>query len=88
MIICSCNVISHREIEAVVEELVASDANVVVTPGMVYRAMGHRPKCGTCFQNVVDRIYEYRDSLRPPEPAPARHARQRSSGRGRPNQSS
>ena len=75
MIICSCNVISHREIEAAVEELVASDANVVVTPGMVYRAMGRRPKCGTCFQAVVDRIYEHRDSLRPEEPARSRQRR-------------
>lgn len=64
MIICSCNVISDRQIEAAVEALVSRDAEAEVTPGMVYRAMGCQPKCGTCFNNVVDRIYEHRESLR------------------------
>lgn len=63
MIVCSCNVVSHREIEAAVEELVAGDAEVVLTPGMVYRAIGVRPKCGTCLRHVVKLIHAHRAEL-------------------------
>lgn len=63
MIVCSCNVISSREIESAVEELVAADADVVLTPGMVYRKFGCRPKCGTCLRNLADLMHEHREAL-------------------------
>jgi bacterioferritin-associated ferredoxin len=63
MIVCSCNVVSHREIEAVVEALVEGDPDVVLTPGMVYRAIGVRPKCGTCLQHVVRLMHAHREAL-------------------------
>jgi bacterioferritin-associated ferredoxin len=63
MIVCSCNVVSHREIEAAVESLVEADPDVVLTPGMVYRAIGVRPKCGTCLEHVVELIHAHRESL-------------------------
>ena len=44
MIVCSCNVISSREIEAAVEDLIASDDDVMLTPGMVYRTIGCQTK--------------------------------------------
>lgn len=64
MIVCSCNVISDAEIEAAVEELVAGDADVVLTPGMIYRAIGVRPKCGTCLNHVVELVHAHRETLR------------------------
>ena len=64
MIVCSCNVVSTREIYAMVETLVAEDRDVVLTPGMIYRALGVRPQCGTCLRNVADLIH-----ATPPEPA-------------------
>ena len=63
MIICSCNVISDKEIRAAVEELVGGDPNVVLTPGKVYRAMCCRPKCGTCLQHVVKLMHEHREEM-------------------------
>ena len=57
MIVCSCNVISDRDIERVVHQLRADDSNVVLTPGVVYRALGHRPQCGTCLRHVVELIH-------------------------------
>lgn len=69
MIVCSCNVVSNHEINAAVEELVAADSDVVLTPGMVYRAIGVRPKCGTCMRHVADLIHAHRQSLEGQEPA-------------------
>lgn len=63
MIVCSCNVVSHEEIEAAVEELVAGDPDVVLTPGRVYRAIGVRPKCGTCLQHAVKLMHAHRERL-------------------------
>lgn len=63
MIICSCNVVSHQEIETVVEELVRSDPNVVLTAGEVYRAIGVQPKCGTCLKSVIELIHTHRDTV-------------------------
>lgn len=63
MIICSCNVVSHQEIETAVEELVRADPNVVLTAGAVYHAIGVHPKCGTCLKNVVELIHAHRDAL-------------------------
>lgn len=65
MIVCSCNVVSSAEIEAAVEELVAGDADVVLTPGMIYRAIGVRPKCGTCLRHVVELMHAHREGIQP-----------------------
>lgn len=70
MIVCSCNVVSSQEIEAVVEELVAGDPDVVLTPGMIYRAIGVRPKCGTCLKHVVELMHAHRESLQAEQAAP------------------
>jgi bacterioferritin-associated ferredoxin len=62
MIVCSCNVVSSLEIDAAVEQLVAGDKDVVLTPGMVYRAIGVRPKCGTCMRHVAELIHAHREN--------------------------
>lgn len=63
MIVCSCNVVSHQEIETTVEKLVLADPEVVLTAGAIYREIGIRPKCGTCLKNVVSLIHGHRQKL-------------------------
>ena len=56
MLICSCSVISDRDIRAAVEWMRAADPLTVVTPGKVYRALGKRPDCGGCIAHFVAAI--------------------------------
>ncbi len=70
MIVCSCNVISSSEIETAVEGLVAVDPDVVLTPGMVYRAFDCRPKCGTCLGHMAELMHAHRKALRAPSEEP------------------
>ena len=55
VIVCSCNVISRREIEAVIEDILADDPFAVLTPGLLYHRLGRRGRCCGCFP-VVSRI--------------------------------
>lgn len=66
MIVCSCNVVSSDEIKGAVEELIASDREVVLTPGLIYRTIGCRPKCGACLNHVVKLMHAHRESLEEP----------------------
>ena len=56
MIICSCNIISSREIEDVVLELLNEDPWRLIVPGVVYKTMEKRGKCCGCFPGVVELI--------------------------------
>lgn len=58
MIVCSCNVISDREIRQVVAELLAEDPWRLIVPVQVYHAMRRRGRCCGCFPRVVDLIIE------------------------------
>ena len=49
MMICHCNGISDRDIHAAIDWMRASDAETLITPGKVYRALGKRPDCGSCL---------------------------------------
>lgn len=49
MFVCSCNIITDRDIARAVAELKAADPHVVLTPGIVFRALFKRPSCGTCL---------------------------------------
>jgi bacterioferritin-associated ferredoxin len=53
MIICSCAVISDRDIRETIEWMRAADPHTLVTPGKVYRALGKRPVCGGCVALFV-----------------------------------
>ncbi len=48
MIVCSCNVLSDRQIR---EALVKAPAPVR-TVGQVYRCLGCRPRCGGCARTM------------------------------------
>jgi bacterioferritin-associated ferredoxin len=56
MLICHCNVITDREIEAVIRAFLAADPWEIIVPAKVYRELGKRGRCCGCFPNVVDII--------------------------------
>lgn len=47
MIVCSCNVLSDRQ----VRDALAADEGVR-TPGEVYRCLGCSPQCGRCARTI------------------------------------
>lgn len=49
MIVCHCMGISDRDIRAAVDWMRAADAETVITPGKIYRALGKRADCGGCM---------------------------------------
>ncbi|WP_066711144.1 (2Fe-2S)-binding protein [Celeribacter ethanolicus] len=49
MIVCSCNVITDRDIHAAIDWMRASDPETIITPGKVYRALGKAADCGGCM---------------------------------------
>ena len=56
MLVCHCNVITDREIVAIVRELLADDPWQIIVPAKVYRELEKRCKCSGCVPNVVDLI--------------------------------
>lgn len=56
MIVCSCNVISDKEIEDVVTSILDEDQWQLVVPGQVYKIMEKRGHCCGCLPNVLDII--------------------------------
>lgn len=58
MIVCSCNVLSDKELREAASRLRDAPGGGVVTPGAVFRALGHRPRCGGCFSAVIPIIHE------------------------------
>jgi bacterioferritin-associated ferredoxin len=49
MIVCHCRTITDRDIHAAIDWMRAADADVVITPGRVYRALGSSADCGGCL---------------------------------------
>ena len=56
MIVCSCNVITEKEISDVIISFLDEDDWQLVTPGKVYHAMAQRGRCCGCFPGVIDII--------------------------------
>lgn len=53
MIVCHCNSISDRDILSAIDWMRASDAQTIITPGKVYRALGKKPDCGGCLELFI-----------------------------------
>jgi bacterioferritin-associated ferredoxin len=68
MIVCSCNVLSREGIVAAATELAAADPSQPITPGRLFKALGARPQCGTCFVSIRTIIAEAGFSFTCPEP--------------------
>ena len=49
MIVCHCNCIDHVDIERAAADLTAADTLAILTPVLVYKALGKRPRCGGCL---------------------------------------
>ncbi|KGF68496.1 hypothetical protein LL06_16140 [Hoeflea sp. BAL378] len=58
MIVCSCNIVTSKEIEAVILEFLMADEWQLITPGRVFQAMSARGKCCGCFPGVINIIVE------------------------------
>ena len=56
MIVCSCNIISDKEIEQAVLDLLVEDSYRLIVPVQVYHTMQQRGKCCSCFPGVIDII--------------------------------
>ncbi len=54
MMICHCQSITDHEIRAAVDWMRAADADTVITPGRIYRALGKRADCGGCLPLFLD----------------------------------
>lgn len=58
MIVCSCNIITEKEIRSVIIDLLKEDPWRLIVPLQVYHEMGKRGKCCGCFPQLVDLIVE------------------------------
>jgi bacterioferritin-associated ferredoxin len=56
MLVCSCNIITEKEIRDVIVSFLDEDCWQLIVPGKVYHAMEKRGRCCGCFPNVVDII--------------------------------
>ena len=56
MLVCHCNLITEREIEQTIIDLLDEDAWQLVVPAKVYHRMQKRGRCCGCFPNVVETI--------------------------------
>lgn len=72
MIVCSCNIVSRKDIEQVVVGFLDEDEWQLITPGKVFQAMSARGKCCGCFPGVIDIIVEttehYHGLMKSPAP--------------------
>ncbi|MCW5695181.1 MAG: (2Fe-2S)-binding protein [Bauldia sp.] len=68
MIVCSCNVLSHKQIEAAAERLVEGAPDRPVTAGRAFRALGTKPQCGGCLELIRHLVREMGIPVTCPEP--------------------
>lgn len=58
MIICSCAVISDKEVREAIRLLHKNNPSAAITPSRVYKAIGRKPSCMECAPLLVRRIYK------------------------------
>jgi bacterioferritin-associated ferredoxin len=59
MIICSCSLITAKDVAEAVNAIRTADPLVVLTPGLVYRHLGKRPSCGRCMPLITKLMVAY-----------------------------
>ena len=59
MIVCSCSMITAKEVADAVTALRTADPLVVLTPGLIYRYLGKRPSCGSCLPLISKLMVVY-----------------------------
>jgi bacterioferritin-associated ferredoxin len=68
MIVCSCSVLSKANITATAQMLAKAEPGRPVTPGRIFRALGARPQCGTCFSLIRQIVADAGIAFTCPEP--------------------
>ncbi|MGQ0457848.1 MAG: (2Fe-2S)-binding protein [Hyphomicrobium sp.] len=63
MIVCSCNVISDRDIDVAVIDIMGAPNAPIPTPGVVFRHLSKRMNCCKCAPVAVATIYAAMDRL-------------------------
>jgi hypothetical protein len=63
VIICSCAVVSERDIEQALIELLSQPVVPLPTPGLVFRHMSKKLDCGGCAPLAITTIYSIVDKL-------------------------
>lgn len=56
MLLCHCNLITQKEIEATIVSMLEEDAWQLIVPAKVYHRLKQRGRCCGCFPNVVETI--------------------------------
>ncbi len=56
MLICHCNLITEKEIEQTILDLLEQDPWNLIVPAKVYHTMQKRGRCCGCFPSVVETI--------------------------------
>lgn len=64
MIVCHCNVLSEKDLEAALEALLDEDPWQLVVPGKLFKSMQRKGQCCRCFPNVMDVIIRVTDRRR------------------------
>ncbi len=82
MLVCHCNVITEKEIEATIVSLLDDDPWQLIVPAKVYHRLSKRGRCCGCFPNVVETIIRVTEAV----PQPARRRGTRDSDIPRPRQ--
>jgi hypothetical protein len=62
MLVCHCNIITEKEIEQAILELLDRDPWGLVVPAKVYHFLHKRGRCCGCFPNVVETIIRVTES--------------------------
>ena len=62
MLICHCNLITEREIEETIIQLLEKDPWQLIVPAKVYHTLQKRGRCCGCFPNVVETIIRVTES--------------------------
>lgn len=62
MLICHCNLITQKEIEEVIIQLLDQDPWTLIVPAKVYHTLQKRGRCCGCFPNVVETIIRVTES--------------------------
>ena len=62
MLVCHCNIITEKEIEQAILDLLERDPWGLIVPAKVYHWLHKRGRCCGCFPNVVETIIRVTES--------------------------
>ena len=59
MIVCSCSLITAKDVADAVAAIRTADPSAAIKPGCIYRSLGIRPPCGGCGRLVKELMAFY-----------------------------